>query len=90
MRNPGHPDEGFFNPTNKVDTVSIKGIKLKQGDMVRVGPKRGPIRSTAKSRANGWAVPNPKAGKSRTSAVTGAFESPELAMAKAIIPRSRR
>jgi len=40
MRSTGHLDEGFFNPANKVQTVTINGISVKQGDMVRVRPKK--------------------------------------------------
>ena len=32
-------DENFFNPTTRLDTVSISGINLREGDRVRVRPK---------------------------------------------------
>jgi len=40
MRSTGHPDEGFFNPPTKVETVTINGITVRQGDMVRVRPRK--------------------------------------------------
>jgi hypothetical protein len=32
-------EEAFFNPGNRPETVSINGISLKKGDLVRVRPK---------------------------------------------------
>jgi len=32
-------DEAFFNPATRLQTVSVNGISLKQGDIVRVRPK---------------------------------------------------
>jgi len=32
-------DENFFNPTTRLNTVSISGVNLREGDRVRVRPK---------------------------------------------------
>ena len=34
-------NEEFFNPTAKVDSVTVAGVLLQKGDLVRVRPKRG-------------------------------------------------
>jgi len=39
MRSTNALDEAFFNPATRLQTVSIKGISLREGDVVRVRPK---------------------------------------------------
>ena len=39
MRETNPADESFFNPATRLQTVSIKGVSLHEGDRVRVRPK---------------------------------------------------
>jgi len=39
MRGTNTLDETFFNPATRLQTVSVNGISLKEGDLVRVRPK---------------------------------------------------
>jgi hypothetical protein len=39
MRSTNSLDEAFFNPASRVESVSVNGIALRQGDLVRVRPK---------------------------------------------------
>ena len=39
MRGANTMDEAFFNPATRLQTVSINGISVKEGDLVRVRPK---------------------------------------------------
>jgi hypothetical protein len=39
MRGTNHLDENFFNPANRLEEISVNGVSLRQGDLVRVRPK---------------------------------------------------
>jgi hypothetical protein len=39
MRGTAALDEAFFNPASRLQTVTVNGIVLRQGDLVRVRPK---------------------------------------------------
>jgi hypothetical protein len=48
MRNSSALDEAFFNPETRLRTVTVNGIRLKEGDLVRVRPKpRGDVMDIA-------------------------------------------
>ena len=40
MRGTNSLDETFFNPTSRLQSVSVNGIALREGDLVRVRPKQ--------------------------------------------------
>ena len=39
MHETGAVDEAFFNPASRLETVTINGIEVREGDLVRVRPK---------------------------------------------------